>query len=1685
MRLQDKRSFKALNFDDANEYLEDGDMRSALNVRVGYSESGDDGIITNVKGTVSLFSELEFSLPTGTNKCIGTCTDDQSSRLIWLNYNSNGNHGIYCYNTDSNTIQTVLVTSELNFSTEIIHSIDILNGNLAWVDDNRPRAINVDSAIAGDLGGTIIEELINDAKVVPMFPPECTSTVTFGSEFIQSLKSFQFIYRYVFIGGEKGAWSTVSKLVPTAYRDEHIEKITLNLNACEIFTKVELRNVIEYVEFASRELYTLNFNQFLRISTDDLVGSGGFVDYYDTESKTPLDTTTDTNIPFYENPIKAGSVCFQSDRKFYADCTEGYDAFNLSPSLSGVSTDLIPSSGSLPYLSDCSTHIGDRYLKPDSEYSYSVEFHDKYGRKSGAIDLPALSIKTAEQISNDYKANVLNFTANLAADGSYPDWAEKFEIIRSDNKTVTYFVQGRVNKVYYCTGYDSDGDPTYINSNPNVATPNISDTSAIEIHIDIGNWTQFGTNIGYTWSEGDRVTFFTMGGVLDSSGTPVLKGLKIKELRGSLLIVDYPLIGRTNLNHAGLSDSLYLNGIVGVNEVLSRFIVGDNGTCLYSRIDRQIIPITPPGPPTLLTFPFPYTGITTAQSIPTNFPTVTNNLYCVSLVYSAVQAVVYGVDIFIVGSEGFFIRGNVDPSTNVFGSWNTANPGVTTDLNYIENNYGYPNKTNLIIVGDQGVILNYNVSTGVFTPRNSGVTVNLNCVYRDRDTNTIVACGDGGTILRSTDGGVTWTQIAIDNCQNLNGIYISDIYAVAVGDEGLCLNSTDGGVTWIQQNISTVSNLNSIEGQGNSSNTVYVAGDSGYLGQFDMVNGNLILGFNTGTTKDINFFQSYYITNGTYPNDLGILVGDLDLLMDCNLNVAPAVFTNYSTDVVSIFGTIYLNYRAKIEVYSPRTVSGPVIYYETGDAYAVGANYTFRKGLENDGDVFFIRKDFRGDDWTMSGDLIFSMTPNSFDTGGTWDKDLGRPNTVLLYPEQQQRRNIIRYSDKYVQDSKINGLSNFQSSNYEPIPNEYGWIRKITPLEYVLLINAERESATAYIDQTVFRGTDGQDVAATSDRVINNVRKLVGGFGCTNPESIASYLGFVYWFSSNKGAVCRYNTGNGIFPISEYKARTYFNSIKNNLSEFSVLNGGYEPKFRNYLLSIINKDPSAIELLDISGTIAEDSGPGTLDPLNNRIYWRKGTMVQVVSAQSGVELTTIDVGIFSPQTPTYDSVNQRMYISDKDDNKVYVINTSDYSLASTITVGTGPRTPVYDSANQRMYVLNYDSDSVSVINTSTFAVIATISVGNAPVQGVFDSANNRVYVVNSLGQSVSVISTASNTVIATISLSAAPIESSRIYISGSSLYVTVANAVDIISTTSNTLTSTISTSITDGQSVLDTITSTLFISDNQNSRIGYIDCINNTFTGYVTLSVAKPRAGAIDTYNELLIVVCDDYISFVDINSKEEVKILEANNSSSNEVNYPVQVPDLNLIYFMTGPNYEYQVSSTDGYLTKETIAFQEGTNRWIARYSFWPERFGYVDNEMFSLLSGELWKHNSSNTYNNFHGTQYTSQLRPVFNKEPNIQKNFTSMSLEGDKVWAASSITTPEGQESFILSGHFEKIQHDWYADIKNDINTPNAASTDEALINGNFMQSNVLEVLLELTASDIGKLNSVNVNSNTFNR
>jgi photosystem II stability/assembly factor-like uncharacterized protein len=58
-------------------------------------------------------------------------------------------------------------------------------------------------------------------------------------------------------------------------------------------------------------------------------------------------------------------------------------------------------------------------------------------------------------------------------------------------------------------------------------------------------------------------------------------------------------------------------------------------------------------------------------------------------------------------------------------------------------------------------------------------------------------CGNGGTILYTTDGGDNWQTVTVPGNAILTDIYFTDpLNGWAVGDQGTVIQSTDGGLTW-------------------------------------------------------------------------------------------------------------------------------------------------------------------------------------------------------------------------------------------------------------------------------------------------------------------------------------------------------------------------------------------------------------------------------------------------------------------------------------------------------------------------------------------------------------------------------------------------------------------------------------------------------------------------------------------------------------------------------------------------------------------------------------------------------------------------------------------------------------------------------------------------------------------------
>lgn len=229
---------EGLNADDDFSVITKGQWVNASNIRTFTTDSGATGRIEAVGGTSLLFN----SLPSGDNKCIGAVADDSKKWIVFKNWNSNGNHGIYCYSKTAGTTYTVLlnadVTGGLNFDkySRVWSNCKII-GDLEYLTDNinQPRKLNLKAAINAYQPDTfsgvapytfpLLPENITVIRRAPQLPLECAKMkstdlgVTVVQNFIKNL-SLQFCYYYVFRDYETSVTSTRSLLFNYNFDEE-------------------------------------------------------------------------------------------------------------------------------------------------------------------------------------------------------------------------------------------------------------------------------------------------------------------------------------------------------------------------------------------------------------------------------------------------------------------------------------------------------------------------------------------------------------------------------------------------------------------------------------------------------------------------------------------------------------------------------------------------------------------------------------------------------------------------------------------------------------------------------------------------------------------------------------------------------------------------------------------------------------------------------------------------------------------------------------------------------------------------------------------------------------------------------------------------------------------------------------------------------------------------------------------------------------------------------------------------------------------------------------------------------------------------------------------------------------------------------------------------------------------------
>lgn len=90
----------------------------------------------------------------------------------------------------------------------------------------------------------------------------------------------------------------------------------------------------------------------------------------------------------------------------------------------------------------------------------------------------------------------------------------------------------------------------------------------------------------------------------------------------------------------------------------------------------------------------------------------------------------------------------------------------------------------------------------------------------------------------------------------------------------------------------------------------------------------------------------------------------------------------------------------------------------------------------------------------------------------------------------------------------------------------------------------------------------------------------------------------------------------------------------------------------------------------------------------------------------------------------------------------------------------------------------------------------------------------------------------------------------------------------------------------------------------------------------------------------------------------------------------------------------------------------------------------------MYTFKNGEMWKHNTNASRNNWYGTNYPSTITILLNDSPIETKMFKTLSYDSTHRWSASVIT--DLSAGSMASSYFEEKEGGFFTYVRRDPNT-----------------------------------------------
>jgi hypothetical protein len=303
------------------------------------------------------------------------------------------------------------------------------------------------------------------------------------------------------------------------------------------------------------------------------------------------------------------------------------------------------------------------------------------------------------------------------------------------------------------------------------------------------------------------------------------------------------------------------------------------------------------------------------------------------------------------------------------------------------------------------------------------------------------------------------------------------------------------------------------------------------------------------TFQDGDIIQFIESVGGTYVKSD---VPSMNILSEEGATTTRKIYFNYDN------GAGHLTDGAKylFEIRRPKTPSTEKFYYEIGHTYSISnglhngntqdqtSSLPAIISLDDVGDAYYKRRSFVAYDKAPTPVTATTELVEDYNLSDYYDSaatSIGRASVKDDNFTEKERDTVIVYSQPYIPETNVNGISTFYGTSLEQYDTQYGSIQHIYNEGRRLFIFQENKVGQIGINEQFF--LNGSQQTYQTNTVLNPIQYYPAEYGIgTSPESFAVFGYRKYFVDTLRSSVIRLSQ-DGLTPISDSGMRGFFNSL--------------------------------------------------------------------------------------------------------------------------------------------------------------------------------------------------------------------------------------------------------------------------------------------------------------------------------------------------------------------------------------------------------------------------------------------------------------------------------------------------------------------------------------------------------------